>query len=171
MHNALLAKPIYFWAFCSPLGLNLDYKDEYIHICCSISCETLSCYYLLRSWVFLILWDFELLLPCKTLPHPLHHQWLSRRPPTRKGSANFIFLHLEPFPKVRQRESPRSTKSWQAHYRGESLDTSSLISNVLQPLEVLYACPASDCKKKPNLSRFKYLVCCVLSNLRRGIGF
>ena len=100
MHNALLEKPVYFWAFCSPLGLNLDYIDE--NMCSSISCETLSCYYLLRSEVFLILWDFELLLPSETLCHYLipctSNDSADAHPPTRERQI-LSFCILSPSPK------------------------------------------------------------------------
>ena len=103
MHNALLEKPVYFWAFCSPLGLNLDYIDE--NMCSSISCETLSCYYLLRSEVFLILQTLSycyLARPCvitSSLAPAMHCNDSADAHPPARDRQILSFCILSPSPK------------------------------------------------------------------------
>ena len=110
------------------------------------------------------------------LPHSLSHPcWWFTSCPTHKADADAsaIFLHLHPFPKVRQQRKFKSTTTRitsfgqnlapPAHYHRPSPDMRTLISPVLQHPLVLSGVDGKQ--QKANLYSFAHLVCCCLLSM------
>ena len=120
--------------------------------------RTCALLFLVRLWAAIIFWDLESFLSFETLSYcylvrpcvitsSLAPAMTQQTPTHPQGIGKFYLFASWALPQSTTARITSFDQKLAAHYRRQSPDTSSLISNVLQPLEVLYACPASDCKK------------------------
>ena len=119
----------------------------------TIEMRTCALLFLLRLWAAITFWDLKSFLSFRlwatatlqdivSLPHPLHQQCIAmtQQTPTHpQGIGKFYLFASWALPQSTTARITSFDQNLAAHYRRQSPDTSSLISNVLQPLKVLYA--------------------------------